>query len=108
MIIDDTLQPKYGTHFDDYQLMFDHAAHNGSNYLKGHCFVGLVLSIPIWDQGKVRYLSIPIRYRLRSEKENKLEITVEMIDQALQVFPSEKKLFYFAIVGIRKELFEKQ
>ena len=92
LIIDDTLQPKYGTHFDDYQLMFDHAAHNGSNYLKGHCFVGLVLSIPLWYQGKVRYLSIPIRYQLRSEKENKLELAAEMIDQAFQVFPSEKKI----------------
>lgn len=92
LIIDDTLHPKCGTHFDDYQLMFDHAAHNGSNYLKGHCCVGLVLSIPIWHQGKVRYLSIPIRYRLRSEKENKLELAAEMIDQALQVVPSEKKI----------------
>lgn len=72
--------------------MFDYTAHNGNNYLKGHCFVGLVLSIPLWYQGQVRYLSVPIRYRLRSENENKLELATEMIEHALQVVSLEKKI----------------
>ncbi|MDR2195831.1 MAG: hypothetical protein LBE50_04415, partial [Gallionellaceae bacterium] len=36
LAIDDTLQEKFGTHFECYQTMFDHAKHNGTNYLKGH------------------------------------------------------------------------
>ena len=91
LIIDDTLQPKYGTHFEDYQLVFDHARHNGSNYLKGHCFVGLVISVPVEIEGKLRYLSVPVGYRLRSRGENKLELAANMVEQAIQEFPTETK-----------------
>lgn len=91
LIIDDTLQPKYGTHFEEYQLMFDHACHNGSNYLKGHCFVGLVISVPVEVEGKLRYLSVPVGYRLRSKNENKLELAANMVEQAIQAFPKETK-----------------
>lgn len=91
LIIDDTLQPKYGTHFEEYQLLFDHACHNGSNYLKGHCFVGLVISVPVEVDGKLRYLSVPVGYRLRSKNENKLELAAKMVEQAIQEFPTETK-----------------
>lgn len=92
MLIDDTLQPKFGTHFEEYQVMFDHAAHNGNNYLKGHCFVGLVLCVPVLNEDKLTYLSVPIRYRLRSKDENRLDIAAEMIVQSLPSFPSEKQV----------------
>lgn len=92
LIIDDTLQPKFGTHFEEYQVMFDHAAHNGNNYLKGHCFVGLVLCVPVLNEGKLTYLSVPIRYRLRSKDEKKLDIAAEMIVRSLPSFPSEKQV----------------
>ena len=39
LIIDDTLLAKFGTHFECYQTMFDHAKHNGTSYLNSHCFV---------------------------------------------------------------------
>lgn len=91
LIIDDTLQPKFGTHFEEYQVMFDHARHNGSNYLKGHCFVGLVISVPVTVQGTVRYLNIPLGYRLRAERENKLGIAADMVGQAMLHFPVGKK-----------------
>ena len=45
--IDDTMVEKYGEHFENRELLFDHAGHNGSNYLNGHCFVSIMLSIPI-------------------------------------------------------------
>lgn len=91
LIIDDTLQPKFGTHFEEYQVVFDHARHNGSNYLKGHCFVGLVISIPVTIQGCVRYVTIPLGYRLRAEQENKLELAADMVTQAVRHFPDGKQ-----------------
>ena len=50
--IDDTMVEKYGEHFENRKKLFDHAKHNGSNYLYGHCFVSIMLSIPVFDQGK--------------------------------------------------------
>lgn len=34
---------KFGTKFENVSKLFDHAAHNGCNYLKGHCFVRNIL-----------------------------------------------------------------
>ena len=42
--IDDTMAEKSGEKFEYCPKLFDHAAHNGSNYLDGHCFVSLPLS----------------------------------------------------------------
>lgn len=91
LILDDTLQPKYGTHLAEYQTLFDHARHNGSNYLKGHCFVALVLSVPIRLEGELRYLSVPLGYRLRSREENKLDLAAAMVRQAMDAFPEGKR-----------------
>ena len=44
--IDDTMVSKFGRKFEDVPKLFDHAAHNGSNYLNGHCFVSLMLCVP--------------------------------------------------------------
>lgn len=85
LIIDDTLLAKYGTHFECYQTMFDHSRHNGSNYLKGHCFVALTVSVPIITGKSISYLNIPVGFRLRSEKENKLEIASKMIEAAMTI-----------------------
>lgn len=85
LIVDDTLQAKYGTHFECYQKMFDHAKHNGSNYLNSHCFVALMISVPVTIGGSIRYLSIPVGFRLRREKENKLEIASKMIETAMEI-----------------------
>ena len=41
LCIDDTMAAKFGKKFDNVSKLFDHAAHNGSNYLNGHCFVSL-------------------------------------------------------------------
>jgi len=85
LIIDDTLQAKFGTHFECHQKMFDHAKHNNSNYLNGHCFVALTISVPIIIEGSIRYLNIPVGFRLREEKENKLEIASKMLDNAMLI-----------------------
>ena len=49
LAIDDTLIEKSGEKFEHWSKLFDHAAHNGSNYLNGHCFVSLLLSVPVKD-----------------------------------------------------------
>ena len=64
-IIDDTMVEKYGKYFPAISKLFDHAAHNGTNYLTGHCFVCLVMVIPLPDVEKgVRYVRYPVGYRL--------------------------------------------
>ena len=49
--IDDTMVEKFGKKFECVSKLFDHAAHNGSNYLNGHCFVSLSLQVPVWKHG---------------------------------------------------------
>ena len=53
LCIDDTMVSKFGK-------KFDHAAHNGSNYLNGHCFVSIMLCVPVWKNNKCVYLSVPL------------------------------------------------
>ncbi|WP_242661369.1 IS701 family transposase [Alkaliphilus metalliredigens] len=77
--IDDTLQAKYGAKFDCYAKHFDHTKKNGTKYLNGHCFVSVVLNIPLYYQDKAKYLSIPIGYRLYSKEQNKLEMASQII-----------------------------
>ena len=44
---------KAGTRFENVSKLFDHAAHNGSNYLNGHCFVSIMLCIPVWKNDRM-------------------------------------------------------
>ena len=74
LCIDDTMVSKFGRKFEDVSKLFDHAAHNGSNYLNGHCFVSLMLCVPVWNKGKVVYLAVPLGYRMWQKTESKLEL----------------------------------
>ncbi len=38
-----------GRKFVDAPKLFDHTAHNGANYLKGHCFVSVMLCMAVWN-----------------------------------------------------------
>ena len=69
--------------------LFDHAAHNGSNYLNGHCFVSIMLCVPVWNRDKVSYLSVPLGYRMWQKKESKLELAASMIRQVMPEFHSK-------------------
>lgn len=64
LCVDDTMIPKSGSKFEDVSKLFDHASHNGSNYLNGHCFVSLILCVPVWKNNKIVYLSVPLGYRM--------------------------------------------
>ena len=87
LIIDDTLQPKFGVHFECYKTMYDHARHNGSNYLKGHCFVAMAICVPVMDGSKMKYLHVPVGFRLRND-ESKLEMASALVELAMEEFPA--------------------
>lgn len=50
--IDDTLVEKKGEKFELRSKLFDHAVHNGSNYLNGHCMVSILLSFPVMTDSR--------------------------------------------------------
>jgi len=85
LLLDDTLQAKYGTKFECYTKMFDHAKHNGSSYLSGHCFVALAICVPVSVGNSMKYLTVPVRFRLKGEEESKLSIASEMLTDAMKV-----------------------
>lgn len=82
--IDDTMVEKFGKKFEHCSTLFDHAAHNGTNYLNGHCFVSMLLSTPICDDGGKRYISFPVAYRMWTHKSTKLEMAAEMVRSAMR------------------------
>ncbi len=64
LCIDDTIVPKSGKKFEDVSKLFDHAAYNGSNYFNGHCFVSIMFCVPVWNQNRIRYVSVSLEYRM--------------------------------------------
>ncbi|WP_456320044.1 IS701 family transposase, partial [Petralouisia muris] len=92
LCIDDTIVPKFGKKFEDASKLFDHAAHNGSNYLNGHCFVSVMLCVPVWDKDKIVYQSVPLSYRMWQKKESKLELAASMVRQAMPELMGKKNV----------------
>lgn len=90
--IDDTMVEKYGMEFQARSKLFDHAAHNGSNYLDGHCFVSVMLHVPVSSPDGIRYLSIPLGYRLWTKEESKLELAAQMIRSVMPALASCKQV----------------
>lgn len=83
LCIDDTMIAKFGQKFEDVSKLFDHAAHNGSNYLNGHCFVSLMLCVPVCRNNKIHYCSIPLGYRMWKKDITKLQLAREMVDKVM-------------------------
>ena len=90
LCIDDTMVSKFGTKFEDVSKLFDHAAHNGSNYLNGHCFVSLMLCVPVWNRQKISYLAVPLGYRMWQKKESKLQLAASMVRRVMPEFSSKR------------------
>ena len=90
LCVDDTMVSKFGKKFENVSKLFDHAAHNGSNYLNGHCFVSIMLCVPVLDHDKISYLSVPLGYRMWQKKESKLELAASMIRQVMPEFLSKE------------------
>jgi len=91
--IDDTMVTKFGMKFENVSILFYHAAHNGSNYLNGHCFVSLMLCILVWNHDKISYLSVPLEYRMWHKTESKLELAASMVRQVMLEFSHKKNVF---------------
>ena len=81
--IDDTMIEKSGKHFELCSKLYDHAAHNGSNYLNGHCMVSLLLSFPVYQNGKILYLYVPVGYRLWDKEKSRLALAAKLAAQAM-------------------------
>ena len=92
LCIDDTIVPKSGKKFDHIFKLYDHAAHAGSSYLNGHCFVSLMLCVPVWKQGKISYLSIPLGYRMWDKSKSKLQLAADMIRQVMPEFRKQNNV----------------
>lgn len=92
LCIDDTMVSKSGKKFEDVSKLFDHAAHNGSNYLNGHCFVSLMLCVPVWNRNRISYLAVPLGYRMWQKKESKLELASAMVRQVMPEFHAQKNV----------------
>ena len=92
LCIDDTIISKFGTKFENVSKLFDHATHNGCNYLNGHCFVSLMLCVPVWNRDKISYLAVPLGYRMWQKKESKLELAASMVRQVMPEFSSQKNV----------------
>ena len=85
LCIDDTMVEKFGKKFSCVSKLFDHAAHNGSNYLNGHCFVSLMLCIPIWENEKIVYFGVPLGYRMWKKEVSKLSLAAEMVKIIMEI-----------------------
>ena len=92
LCVDDTIVPKSGTKFEDVSLLFDHAAHRGSSYLNGHCFVSLMLCVPVWKADKISWLSVPLGYRMWTKQKSKLELAADMIRQVMPECQKQKNV----------------
>jgi len=91
--IDDTMVEKEGDKFELRSRLFDHAAHNGSNYPDGHCMVSILLSFPVLADGSIRCLSVPPGYQLWDKKQTKLEIAAEMVRHAVDAIGPDRQVF---------------
>ena len=89
---DDTMTEKSGEHFECCSVLFDHAAHNGSSYLNGHCFVSLMIFVPVMENDKIRYLSVPVGYRMWTKEETKLKMAAELVKLAMKAIGTRKKV----------------
>ena len=92
--IDDTMVEKFGDKFECREKLFDHAAHHGSLYLKGHCFVSLMISVPIIEKGTIRYISIPVGYRMWTKEKTKLAMTEELVRKAMKIIGSDRQVCF--------------
>ena len=90
--IDDTLIEKSGKKFEHSSKLFDHAAHNGSCFLNGHCLVSILLSFPVIQDDKMQYRSVSIGYRMWDKSKTKLALAAEMIEQAMKVIGTKRQV----------------
>ena len=92
LCIDDTMVTKFGKKFEDVSKLFDHAAHHGCAYLNGHCFVSLMLCVPVWTGTHIHYLSVPLGYRIWQKTVSKLALAADMVIQVMPELASRRNV----------------
>ena len=92
LCIDYTIIYNFGSNFENVSKLFDHATNIGCNYLNGHCFVSLMLCVPVWNRDKISYLAVPLGYRMWQKKESKLELAASMVRHVMPEFSSQKNV----------------
>ena len=92
LCIDDTMVAKFGKKVEDVSKLFDHAAHNGSNYLNGHCFVSLMLCVPVWRKQRIVYLAVPLGYRMWKKEVSKLKLAASMVRQVMPELSAQRNV----------------
>ena len=91
LMIDDTLQEKFGDKFAGCQSFFDHVRRNNSSYLKGNSFVALAISIPVSaGDNEISYLSIPLGFRLYKKEKSKLTIARNLILNIIKILTDKQ------------------
>lgn len=84
LCVDDTMIQKFGKKFDNVAKLFDHARHDGKNYINGHCFVSLMICVPVWSGDTFFYNSIPVGYKMWiKDGKSKLELSAQMIQRVM-------------------------
>ena len=92
LCIDDTMVTKFGKKFEDVSKLFDHAVHHGCAYLNGHCFVSLMLCVPVWTGTHIHYLSVPLGYRIWQKTVSKLALAADMVIQVMPELASRRNV----------------
>ena len=73
--INDTMLEEEVEKFELCSRLFDHA--NRSNYLNGHCMVSILLSFLFLAGSSIRYLSVPLGYRLWDKNRRSWKLPLE-------------------------------
>lgn len=101
--IDDTMVEKEGEKFELRSKLFDHAAHNGSNYLNRHCMVSILLSFPVLTDGSIRYLSVPLGYRFGTKNRRSLRLLPQWYAAPWTASARTGRYSCFVTAGIQKD-----
>ena len=76
LIIDDTIIKK----FHAISNLYDHSITDGQNkYVNGHCFVCIVLAIPVLIKGNINYIRVPVVLNFGCLKINLMSIKLKLI-----------------------------
>ena len=60
--------------------------------MNGHCFVSVMLCVPVWNKSRIHYLSVPLGYRMWEKKESKLELAASMVRRVMPEFTAKKNV----------------
>ena len=110
--VDDTTVPKFGKKFDAVSLLHDHACHIGVPYVNGHCFVSLTLSVPVLRPREgnaplIRYLAIPVGYRMWTKERTKLELAGDLVEEMMPLLKGRQVLLFFDSWYAKSSLMER-